>query len=795
MVANTILASIVIFLICFCAPASLFSVFPEILALGVLLAGFFWGPHLVFAMLPACWTVLSAAWVIEDRLAPELQGLDLSLTGVVCDIPKVDGRVQRFPFVIDADERVSGIPARTFISWYDSETPVRAGERWHLTIRLKRPRGTMNPAGFDFERWAFMRDIGATGYVRHSVANRRLPPAGGGCELAAFRQRIASDLVAAIPEGKALGHLLALAVGIRNRLDDDDWKVLRRTGTAHLMAISGLHIGLAAGFAFFCFRQVGRWLLLVHINCRPLVFARAGALAGAMSYSALAGFSVPTVRAVVMTCAVILLTGLRRTIPAPAVLAVALYAILWIEPFAMLAAGFWLSFGAVFVLLLSGFGRTYPGTPGAESHSRATDALHRFWQLLRAQLCLSVGLLPATAFFFGQVSLVAPVANLLVVPLFGVSIVPLLIVGVIALIVAPALASPVLGLADFILSNVIVLLEGLNRWAPIAVDLPEVPGLVAAICAIIVAVLIWPPPLPARISAVMLLLGLAALAGSGTRQASPALRIVVMDVGQGLAVLLQTPGHAVLFDSGPRYRRGDAGRSVVVPVLRYFGVSQLDHLIISHGDADHVGGARSVLAAYPEAIFTAPERLDVPSDRFRTCRAGQHWRHDGVSFRFLHPGQEADSGTWSENDASCVLLVQSAHVGLLLPGDIEQHAERWLVASGTLPAVDLVVAPHHGSRTSSTQTFVAATQPDFVVFSAGYQNQWRFPAPDVQGRWVAGNACALTTGDAGALVFEAHGTGPLQLVKRYRLDEARVWNETDPAGPATRRCRPWDSTN
>jgi len=795
MVSSTIVAATVIFLICFCAPASLFSVFPEILALSLLLAAFFWGPRVVVAMLPACWIVLSATWVIEDRLAAELHGLDLRLTGVVCDIPRVDGRVQRFLFVIDVDEQVPGIPARTYISWYDSATTVRAGERWRLTIRLKRPRGTMNPAGFDFERWAFMRDIGASGYVRHSVANRRLLPAGGGCELAAFRQRIASDLVAAIPDGAALGHMLALAVGIRYRLDDDDWNVLRRTGTAHLMAISGLHIGLAAGFAFFCFRQVGRWLLLVHINCRPLLLARAGAFAGALSYSALAGFSLPTVRAVVMTSAVILLTGLRRTIPAPAVLAVALYVILWIEPFAMLSAGFWLSFGAVFVLLLSGFGGTYPGTVSAETRSRATEALHRFWQLLRAQLCLSVGLLPATAFFFGQVSLVAPVANLLVVPLFGVSIVPLLIVGVIALIVAPALAGPVLGLTDFILSNVIALLEGMNRSASIAADLPGVPGFVAAILAIIVAVLIWPPPLPARISTVMLLLGLAALAGSGIRQSVPALRIVVMDVGQGLAVLLQTPGHAVLFDTGPRYRRGDAGRSIVIPVLRHFGVTQLDRLIVSHGDADHVGGARSVLAAYPEAIFMAPERLDVPSDRFRTCRAGQHWRRDGVSFRFLHPGPEADSGPWSENDASCVLLVQSDHFGLLLPGDIEQHAERLLVASGALPAVNLVVAPHHGSRTSSTQAFVTATRPDYVVFSAGYQNQWRFPAPDVQERWVAGNACALTTGDSGAFVFEAHGTGPLQLVKRYRRDEARVWNERESVGAATRRCRSWASTN
>ncbi len=793
MVSSTILASGIIFLICFLAPVSLFSVCPEALSVSVALAGYFGGMRGVAVMLPVCWTVLSAAWVLEGRLAADLHGHDFELNGVICDVPNVDTGVQRFPFVIDGDQRVPGLPAQALINWYDSEIPVRAGERWHLTIRLKRPRGTRNPAGFDFERWAFMRDIGATGYVRHSVANRRLSPAGEGCQLAAFRQRLASGLEAAIPDAVVPGHILALTVGIRNRLDNHDWTVLRRTGTAHLMAISGLHIGLAAAFAFFCFRQLGRWLLMANIDCRPLVIARGGALVGAAAYSALAGFTVPTVRALVMTTAVIVLTGLRRSIPASAVLAIALYAILWTGPFAMLASGFWLSFGAVFILVLSGIGRTCRRVP--EPRSRAAKALRQFRQLLRAQWCLSIGLLPATAFFFGQVSLIAPVANLLVVPVFAVSIVPLLIVGVIALLVVPPFAGPILQMADFILAHIIAFLDALNRWDSIVIapDLPGVSGWISAIGVLIAVVLIWPRPLPGRMQAIMLLSACAAL--GTTRNTEPALRVVVMDVGQGLAVLLQMPDHAVLFDTGPRYRRGDAGRSIVIPVLRYFGVTTLDRLIVSHGDDDHFGGARSVLAAYPEVEFLAPVRLEVPAKRFDLCRVGQSWQYDGVLFRFLHPGQADGPGTWSENDASCVLLVQSAHVGLLLPGDIEHQAEQLLVASGALPAVNLVIAPHHGSRTSSTRAFIAGTRPDFIVFSAGYRNQWRFPVPEVVNRWTSGGACALTTGNSGALVFEAHGVGPLRLVRRYRPDDARVWSESSSVGQMTPHCRSITSTN
>jgi competence protein ComEC len=372
-------------------------------------------------------------------------------------------------------------------------------------------------------------------------------------------------------------------------------------------------------------------------------------------------------------------------------------------------------------------------------------------------------------------------------------LVPLLIIGVLALIVLPGLAAPVLGLADFILAYLVDLLAALSHRTPAAFDVPRITAFSAGICALMVVIMIWPRPLAARASLLLLLLVPAVIIE--TRSVSPELRVVVMDVGQGLAVLLQTPGYAVLYDTGPRYRRGDAGHRIVVPVLRYFGVTELEHLIVSHGDADHAGGVRSVLSFYPEAGLAASVRLAVPAERFQPCRAGQHWRRDGISFRILHPVPAGESGPWSENDASCVLLVQSAQAGLLLPGDIEQRAERRIIASGMLPEVDLVVAPHHGSRTSSTPPFIAATRPDFVVFSAGYRNQWRFPASDVQNRWLAVDACALTTGYTGALVFETNDGGSLRLVKRYRLDKARIWSEKGSDGESTPRCRALTSTN
>lgn len=697
MVSGAILALAAVFFVCFVAPVNLMAVCPEALSLTVLLAGVWCGPRAVICLLPACSAALAAAWTLEDRLAPGLQGRDFRLTGVVCDLPGGGSGVQRFLWSVDGDRRDDGLPARIQLSWYDAEVPVRAGERWQLTVRLRRPRGLLNPGAFDFERWAFRRGIGAVGYVRASEANRRLAPATSRCRLAAVRQRLADTVRAAMSDARATGLALALTVGDRRDLDDRVWQALRRTGTAHLMAISGLHIGLAAGLVFFAIRAAGCLLLRFGIRCRPLAWAGAAAFAAAVGYSALAGFSVPTLRAVVMTCGVIAMTAVRRPLPPSVALALALYVVLWLEPFALLSPGFWLSFGAVVVLLIFASGRHHE--PDAE-RTRVLRCRRQLRRLLWAQGCLSVGLLPLTGWFFGEVSVIAPLVNLLMVPLFGTLIVPSLFAGVTALIVAPGLAAPVIGLAEWLLVRVADGLQWLNGWQWIAVPVPVLPGpAIGAGIACIVLVL-WPRPLPARYRLTTLLLVVIALAARPA--AVPDLRVVVMDVGQGLAVLLQSPAHAVLFDAGPRYRSGgDAGRTVVLPVLRHFGVRRLDRLIVSHGDADHAGGAGSILAAWPDTALLASVPLDVPAAGFNRCRAGQTWHAGQITFRMLHPEPVAPQGPWSENDASCVLLLRSPTAAVLLPGDIERRAEHRLVLRG-------------GTVGSRSRDRASSWQPEFV---------------------------------------------------------------------------------
>jgi competence protein ComEC len=265
-----------------------------------------------------------------------------------------------------------------------------------------------------------------------------------------------------------------------------------------------------------------------------------------------------------------------------------------------------------------------------------------------------------------------------------------------------------------------------------------------------------------------------ALLGGSHPVRPPGLRVVVMDVGQGLAVLVQTADHALVYDAGPAFASADAGRSVIVPTLRRFGIARLDTLLISHGDADHLGGASTLLAQFPEAELIAPERYGLNSRRYRRCVAGMEWHWEGVRFRILHPGRGEN---WSDNDGSCVLLVQSGGVAILLPGDIERRAEGHLVSRARLAAVDLVIAPHHGSQSSSSPAFVGATRPRFIVFSAGYLNRWGFPHAGVAHRWTDAGACPLITGENGALVFEPDEAGRLVLQWRQRIDGHRLWTE------------------
>lgn len=726
----------------------------------------------LLAGLPPVAAIDAVATQLKARLA-DTTVEDRLLSGSICEFPR--RRPGSWQFLLDVDaSRLGGVagvdlPDRILVHWYDDNGPSATlpapGQRWQLKLRLRPPRGLGNPGGFDYERWLFSQGIGATGWVRPDAGNGPLPGTTA-CRMAVLRAELARRISRAIGDRPAAAYVLGLSIGAYQALPDEEWDKLRRTGTIHLISISGFHIALLAIPAALAGWAIGGALLATGRRCRPRAIAGGAAFLAALAYGGLAGFSVPTARSVIGVGLAALLAGQCRGIGGPTLLAAVLLVVLLIEPLAPLTPGFWLSFSGVIVLMVVGLQRDQAwmqqgGRPGL--------ALRRPLQtLVLTQLCMTVGLAPLTIQWFGQLPLAGALANLVAVPAFSLVLLPLTLLGTVVVVFAPGAGGWLLNLAA----------DGFDVWRqfvgwcaglPGAVWYFPMPGGLAAMLALCgVVMLLWPRPWPARWLAPAMLAGL--LAPAIGPVAANGLRVTVLDVGQGLAVLVQTAGHALLYDSGPKYRDSDAGERVVVPALQAVGVQQLDALVVSHADADHRGGAASVLERYPSALL---EGTDVEDRKARPCRAGEHWIWDGVRFEVLHP--EGDAAGHGDNDGSCVLRVTAGNASVLLPGDIEAPAEQQLAGRGEPGRVDLVLAPHHGSRSSSTGELVRATQPRYVVFSTGYRNRWHFPAAIVVQRWQASGACLLDTAEQGSLQFDAQPAGHLGLTRNWRMDSPGAW--------------------
>lgn len=697
---------------------------------------------LAFA-LGAAWAGWQAGQALEQRLPAARDGERATLTGHIEGLPEADAFRTRFQFVTET------VPHRVRVSWYDQAPALAPGDCWRLTLGLSAPHGSLNPGSFDYEGWLWRKRIGATGYVREAE-----PCGAGGWTVDRWRQGLSQAINAALDGAPVAALIRALAVGDRGGLGEAQWRVLRRTGTSHLVAISGLHIGLIATLVFLALR----WLaprLPGGARVSALSVAAMGAAVAAVGYAALAGFALPTQRALVMTAVVLIAVVLRRRVAPSRLLALAAIAVLALDPFALLAPGFWLSFGAVAWILFLVGGRVEPPR-------------WRFWLWLQPALVL--GLMPLTLYWFGEASLAAPLANGLLIPAFGV-VVPLVLAAVLATALAPALGAPLLSAVAWLLS---VGWAGLEWLAGLplthfALPMPSLPALVAALAGI--AVLLAPRGVPAR------WLGLAGLLPLLLPPATPApgdFRLTVLDVGQGLAAVVRTSDHALLFDAGPRFRTGfDAGAALVLPYLRAAGITRLDTAIVSHGDIDHRGGWPAVR----EGIVVGR----VLGAAGRPCRAGQGWRWDGVRFEILHP----PPGAWSDNDASCVLRVTGPGGTALLTGDIERDAEQQLIARAADLAADVVVVPHHGSDSSSTPAFVRRVAPRYAVVAAGWNNRWGFPDPVVAARYRQAGACLLQTGRLGAIRIAVAADGGVGRPRATRLTRRRIWHlPRPPAGCA-----------
>lgn len=729
-----------------------------LIPVGVLLKSYWHLP--AWLMAGYLWSLVIAFQVMHQDLPGELEGRDLLIEGQVASLPVHSERSIRFEFDVVAawyqGETVI-IPERLRLNWYGTPPELAAGQTWQLKVRLKHPHGFMNPGGFDYEAWLFQRGIRATGYIRKGAENRQLGPPKG-YWIQRLRQYLRTQLNDILSSSPMRGLVLALVVGDRSAITPEQWEVLRRTGTIHLMAISGLHIGLVAGLGFFlgrgiwCFSRRGMlWLPAPKVGAVL-------ALVSALAYAALAGFSIPTTRALIMVIVVMSALLLNRVVSPSRSLAVAMLLVLINDPSAALSAGFWLSFGAVAVIMYGLTGRI--------------GALSRWRQAIRVQWWVSLGLFPLLVMFFNQASLLAPFANLLAVPLVGLLIVPMVLLGSSLLYLVPSMGAGLLKLAAY---GLVWLFDVLDRLS--AMPFAQWNGSVDSVTTVILAgagvvLLLAPRGLPARwLGGVMVL---PVLFYSPVRPANGHAWLTLLDVGQGLAAVVQTRNHTLVFDTGPRFgQQFDTGQAVVVPFLRHQGGSRLDTLVISHGDSDHIGGTDSVMAVFPASrvLSSVPDKLAMWSAG--NCHHGQSWTWDGVRFSMLHPGKLS---VRQRNDASCVLRVTAGDHTVLLTGDIEKGAEHELLRRipDQLDA-DILVAPHHGSNTSSTGAFIDAVSPDIVLFPVGYRNRFRFPHQKVIARYSAAGVTMLDTASTGAIQLRL-GSDAL-IPRTYRQLARRYWHD------------------
>lgn len=731
------------------------------LAIPIVLAGL---AHSRWRWVAALWLGAALAfWSADarlgDRLPANLDGEVFEILGTVTGLVEQEYGRQRFHFRIESGmqgRQPVALPTEVRLNVYEP-LDIQTGERWQLRVKLRSPRGFGNPGGFDYERWLFAQGIGATGYVRDIRSARRLSAADG-----EWRADIAGR-VAALASGPAAGLVRGLATADRSAISDEHWELLRVTGTAHLMAISGLHIGLVAGLGLALAGLLRRRFAPHRGLAWPALLA--GGLA--LVYGMLAGFGLPVQRALVGTAVLLLALAWRRAIAPGHAYGVALTAVLCLDPLAPLDAGFWMSFGAVAAILFLLSGRRPQGSKLAAT--------------LRVQFGLFLLLAPLTAAHFGLVPLVSPLANLVAIPSFGFIVVPLVLTAMLLLWWPPA-AGALFGWAGLVLE---ILLQGFEWLAaltpPFAPAQPAPEAWLLAVAGLLL--LAAPRALPGRWFAAWLLLPaglvLAAPWLPPDRAAMP-LAMHFLDVGQGLAVVVETPRHTLVYDTGPGFGENDAAKRVVIPFLESRG-RRPDIVLVSHGDGDHAGGLASLRKRYPEARFAGRTRI---ADELEDC-AALHWRWEQVQFEVLDSGVV---GSAHDNNASCVLRIARAGFAALLTGDIEAPAEARLVKNaGQRLRAHVVLAPHHGSRSSSTQQFVRAVQPTLVIAAAGYGNQWDFPKPDVVARWRAAGAHMLDTGGQGAISVRI--SDKEYCVASYR-ETQRPWRQ--PASQQSGGCRRFD---
>ena len=731
-----------------------------------------------------CWAAGFAHWRLSDELPPEWQQKSITLVGVIASLPENTERATRFTFNVEKILTPKAqVPRHIALTFYhenahsndnknntlaESTQQFHTGQRWQFSVKLKRPHGTYNPHGFDFEAWALAENIRATGSIKAKSGYKKLSNLVWQPHYLVQRAReaIANRIAIALQNKHDAGIIRALVVGDDSQISRAQWDILLRTGTNHLMSISGLHITMLAGLAFALVNMVWRRAPKLVERIPAKKAATVAGLLAALCYASLAGWSVPTQRTVLMLAVFGLSLMFGRNIGILKALSIAILVVVLVDPWAVIAPGFWLSFGAVAVISYAFTSRLKPA--------------HWFAAAIKTQWAVTLGLLPALLLMFGQTSILSPLANALAIPLISLLVVPLAILGSLLNI-------------DFVLQAAHWILQ----WCMQGLAMVSAPSFAVwqqaapSVWAILLAIfgvlwLLLPRGLPMRWLGFLCFLPL--FSPQITTPNKGEMQVAVLDVGQGLAVVVQTQAHTLLYDTGPSYAvDNDAASRIVLPFLRGIGAKKLDGLIVSHDDIDHSGGLKSVLNQLPINWFASTLPINAPilngfempkTTKHMRCHAGQNWVWDGVIFEVLHPMLESiDDPNIKDNNKSCVLRISSQHGSVLLTGDIELPAEREILARNTdgLKS-DVLIVPHHGSKTSSTSVFVQAVGAKQAIFTVGYLNRFKHPKPLIEKRFDESGAQLLRSDYQGALLLNFSKNQAIKTIA-WRQAQPKYWHD------------------
>jgi competence protein ComEC len=706
----------------------------------------------------ACFALMVMSWKLPNSMIKQT----VTIEGTIASIPKIEKDGLRFLFDFTTltmpDHKIVVKPTTVSLTWREPKQALIAGSQWRLQVQLKPIHGKQNPGSVDYEAWALAKGIRAQGHIIQTLANQLLHTVNPRYFLLRLRQIIYTKINNDVLPREKSPWLLALIIGERQGIAADDWQILRRTGTNHLMAIAGLHIGLVSGLIYmlvtYCWSRI--YVLVLYLPAK-VAAAISAAIVG-IGYSALAGFSIPTMRACLMLILATSAIITNRFSNAKNVWALTLVLVLLINPLSVLEQSFFLSFFSIALIIYTMSGRL--------------SVSGWWWKWGRVQWVLSLGLAPLTLWFFQETSLISMLANTIAIPWLGLTILPLALLASLLLFIVPSIALSLFYLVDKNLHLLWGFLSYMSHLPLSSWEMTIANGWQLYSAELGILILVSPLPIIFRYYGIIFILAI--LLNDTPKPQRGEVWFSILDVGQGLATVVQTKHHVLLYDVGMKLNEHyDMGKQIMLPYLKYLQVKKINTVVISHGDIDHRGGFDAVRENYPIKQIKTSAYMLLTDNRASLCQAGQAWQWDGVNFKFVAPIDYSRKA----NNNSCVLRIDNGQYSIMLPGDIEQATENAMLkyASQLFP-VSIMLAPHHGSKSSGSKAFIQASHAQYVVYAVGYLNRYHFPHPNVDRLYQEIGAKRLNTSACGMIFFKLSKHDPIQ-VNSYRRDHNHYWSD------------------